>query len=214
MRREQLAQELAEAEAGDELLQGEGIDGEMEEARDLDDDIPEAEITGIDAEESDEEDGDEQRTEDVLAQRMPEDVYREAIARGDERGHISDEEDASQMLQEDDLVHDYSRVDGQDIDIGMGMDMDADLDEEVPEAEPDEYEHTDTEEELSSSEDDEDIDNMPLPRDRTLNSSMVRSDGTQNSLDLSAMDLRSSSIVGSSPGTRAQPHSARSHRQR
>ena len=56
LRREQLAQELAEAEAADELLQGEGGDGEMEEARDLDDDIPEADITGQDPGESGSED--------------------------------------------------------------------------------------------------------------------------------------------------------------
>lgn len=213
MRREALAQELAAAEAGNELLQGEGMDGEMEEMRDLDDDIPEAEVTGLDAEDLEDDMVDEEQAEvNVMSQRMPEDVYREAIARGDDRGQLSDEEDASQMLQEEDLVRSQPHILNQDVD--MGMDMDGDLDGDIPEAEPEEYEHTDTEEELSSSEDEASIDHRHLTRNRTLGSSIVRSDGTQNSLDLSAMDLRSSSISGSSPGTRGQASSGRSRRQR
>ncbi len=84
----------------------------------------------------------------------------------------------------------------------MGMDMDADLDDDVPDAEPGGYEHTDTEAELSSS-DDESLDMDHLPQPRSINVSMVRSDGTQNSLDLSSMNMRSgSSISGSSPRPR------------
>ena len=207
LRREALAQELAEAEAEgiDELLHGEGIDGEMEEARDLDDEVPEAETTGLDAEESENED--ENDAEDVprgvLAARLPDDVYREALVRGqevtatrfgDEGGSNIDEEDQAQMLQEEDLVHE-TREGPQDMDI----DMDADLDAEIPEAETGGYEHTDTEAELTSSDDDS-IDAGNLGRRHPVASSMVRSDGTQNSLD---MFSNGSSQMGSSPRQRS-----------
>lgn len=212
LRREALAQELAEAEAGggvDTLLQGEGMDGEMEEARDLDDDVPEADTTRLDedgAEDSENEDLDDD-TEDVprgiLAPRLPDDVYREALVRGEEvgasgfgeEGGSTIDGDESQMLQEEDLVH--SGAGHQDMD----MDMDADLDAEIPEAGG--YEHTDTEEELSSSEDDdESVDAGVLPRYQP-GASIVRSDGTQNSLDLSSMLSNGSSQMGSSPRQRA-----------
>ena len=203
LRREALAQELAEAEVEgvDGLLQGEGIDGEMEEARDLDDEVPEAEITGLDADEFEDEDendiGDVPRG--LLATRLPDDVYREALVRGqevattrfpDEGGLSVDEEDQGQMLQEEDLVHEIRE--GQD---DMDMDMDADLDADIPEAETGGYEHTDTEAELTSS-DDESVDTGNLGRQRPAASSMVRSDGTQNSLD---MFSTGSSQMGSSP---------------
>ena len=205
MRREQLAQELADAEAegAAELLQGEGMDGAMDEAQDLDDFVPDADATGLDAEESENEDF-ENEAEDVprgvLASRMPEDVYREALVRGSEvratgfdieGGSDPDEEDASQMLQEEDLVTEGRQ---QHLNIDMDMDMDADLDADVPEAE-EEYEHTDTEEELSSSED-ESVDDH-FPQRVPVATSMVRSDGTQNS-----MDMGGSSQAGSSPHLR------------
>ncbi|KAI9742482.1 MAG: hypothetical protein M1818_004016 [Claussenomyces sp. TS43310] len=165
LRREQLAQELAEAEAGNELLQGEGAAVEMEELRDLDDDIPEAETTGLDLDAADSdmeegEDGNHDVPRGVLSQRMPEDVYREALVRGDEALNFSPgpeggssvgENNQSQMLREEDLLHEHDRDLEDDMDMGMGMD--ADLDDDVPNAETGEYEHTDTEAELSSSED-------------------------------------------------------------
>jgi len=133
-------------------------------------------------------------------------VFREAIARGGDGESDTDAEDPSQMLQEEDLVHESHA--GQNLD--MGMDMDADLDDDVPEAGG--YEHTDTEEELDSSDDDDEeaeedsIDLGRLPTTQQFNSSIVRSDGTQNSLDLSTMDLRSgSSNIGSSPRARRTP---------
>lgn len=213
LRREALAQELAEAEAGgvDELLQGEGMDGDMEEARDLDDDVPEADTTQLDAEDPDESEDDENADDNVvgvprgvLASRLPDDVYREALARGEEieatgfgdEGGSTIDGDESQMLQEEDLVQ--SGAGPHDMD--MDMNMDADLDAEVPEAGG--YEHTDTEEELSSSdEDDESVDAGVLPRYQP-SASMVRSDGTQNSLDLSSMLSNGSSQIGSSPRQR------------
>ncbi len=212
LRREQLAQELAEAEAGagGELLQGEGVDGEMEAGRDLDDDIPEAETTGIGEEGSENED-DENDTEaahnGVLTQRMPDEAYREALVQGEEvlgrrfvgnGGSDTDEDDQSQMLQEGDLIHENGP--SLEVDIEMGMDMEADLDDDIPEAEHGEYEHTDTEAELSTS-DDESTDMQSWPQGRALNTSMVRSDGTQNSLDLSRIDIDGD--VRSSPRPRA-----------
>jgi hypothetical protein len=210
LRRERLAQELAEAEAGGELLQGEGVDGEMETARDLDDDIPEAEAAGMD-EDGSENEGVENDTEaaprGVLTQRMPDGAYREALVQGEEVlgrrftgdvGSDTDADDQSQMLQEEDLVHETGPRPA--VDIGMGMDMEADLDDDVPDAEHGDYEHTDTEAELSTS-DDESIDMQRWPQGRALNTSMVRSDGTQNSLDLSNIDLTGD--VRSSPRPRA-----------
>jgi len=192
LRREQLAHELAEAEAAEELLQGDGDDGDMEEVRDLDDDIPEADTTGIDPDESsDDEDLDEDDVpRGVLAQRMPDDMFRDALIRGEEShngfagedGMGSDEEDGSQMFQEEDLAQDQG-VDN-DADLDMDMNMDADLDDDVPEGELGGYEHTDTEEELSSTEDDDSVNMGRLPFGRPLNASVVRIDDTQNSLDL------------------------------
>jgi len=205
LRREALAQELAEAEAEgvDELLQGEGMDPEMEEVRDLDDEVPEADTTNLEADDPETED-DENDVEDVprgvLAPRIPDDVYREAMVRGEEvraarfgSDGAADDEDQSQMLQEEDLVHE-----------GRGhqdMDMDADLDADIPEAEAGGYEHTDTEAELSSS-DDESLDDGRLPQRHTAGTSMVRSDGTQNSMDLGSIISNGSSQVGSSPRER------------
>lgn len=212
MRREALAQELAEAEGAEDLLQGEGPDGDMGETRDLDDDIPEADTTGVDAEDSENEeaDDDDDDAEEVSrVSRIPDDVYIQALARashpfGDEEGSVTDEDEQSQMLQEEDLSHD-TRIGNSD-DLNMGMDMDADLDDDVPEGENGEYEHTDTEAELTSSDEDESVDMGRLPHGPPLNSSIVRSDGTQNSMGLSSMDLRSgSSILGSSPRQRTGP---------
>lgn len=225
LRREALAQELAEAEAegAEELLmlQGEGGD-ELEEPRDLDDEVPEADITGLDAEESepdddDDDDDDEVDIEEVprglLAGRMPEDAYREALVRGeqartsrfgDDGGSTVGDEEQSQMLQEEDLVHESRLEQHPDLD----MDADVNLDDEIPEAEEETggYEHTDTEAELSSSED-ESVDAGVFPPRRyaaaAAASSMVRSDGTQNSMDIGSMLSQSSSQMGSSPRRRS-----------
>lgn len=214
LRREALAQELAEAEADgvEDLLQG-GVEEEMEEVRDLDDEVPEAETTGLDAEDDSENEDEENDSDDVprgvLASRMPDDVYREALVRGEQArttgfgedgGSTIDEEDPSQMLQEEDLVHEQ-----RDGDHDMDMDMDADLDADIPEAEDaGGYEHTDTEEELTSSEEDDSSEEGQgiLRSRRGAAASMVRSDGTQNSMDLSSMVSRSSQI-GSSPQQQA-----------
>lgn len=213
LRREALAQELAEAEAEgvDELLQG-GIEEEMEELRDLDDEVPEAETTGLDADDDLENEEEEQNGDDVpngvLASRIPDEVYREALVRGeqvrtlafgDDEGFAAAEEDPTHMLQEEDLLHEQREGD-HDVDMNMVTDLDA----EIPEADSAAgYEHTDTEEELSSSENDfSSEEGEGILRSRTAAaSSMVRSDGTQNSMDLSSIVSRSSQI-GSSPQQR------------
>jgi hypothetical protein len=224
LRREQLAQELADAEqnATEGLLQGEGMDEVDDGGRDLDDEIPDAEgdTTGMtfDEEETDEGDEDDggEDTEDgvprgVLASRMPDDVYREALIRGDgiqntafgEEGDSTiDGSSTSQLLQEEDLIQE----DGMHLHHDEDLDMEADLDAEIPEADEG-YEHTDTEDELSSSEEEEDesVNAGELPEQRRRHpaaSSLVRSDGTQNSLDLSGMLESGSSQVGSSPQQR------------
>lgn len=228
LRREQLAAELAEAEAegeGDGPLgfglgmMGEGGAEGMEEGevRDLDDDVPDADadVTGMGADEeseSDEEDDDEENTGNaqqiprgILQAQVPQDVYREALARGQasqfagDSASTIDDEEHSGMLQEEDLVHEHELHDEEE------MNMDADLDADVPDAD-EEYEHTDTEDELSSSEDESE--NSRLPQQ----ASMVRSDGTQNSMDVgdlaSFISGPSSHIgAGSSPRLRRPPRS-------
>jgi hypothetical protein len=210
LRREALAQELAEAEAEgvDALLQGEGMDPDMEEARDLDDEVPEADTTNLEADDTDSEDEEndvEEVPRGVLAARIPDDVYREAIIRGEEvraarfvNDGAADEEDQSQMLQEEDLVHEARGH------LDMDMDMDADLDADIPEAEAGGYEHTDTEAELTSSDDDSSDDGR-LPQRNAVTTSMVRSDGTQNSMDLESIISDVRSQFGSSPRTRSAP---------
>lgn len=214
LRREALAQELAEAEAAegiDPMLQGEGMDPEMEEVRDLDDDVPEAETTNLtidDDDDSESNDGLGDEIEEVprgvLASRIPDDVYREALVRGEdsrsarfaEDGNSTVDEDHSHMLQEEDLVHE-----ARDHEPGDEIDIDADLDADIPEAGG--YEHTDSDAELSSSEeDDSSVDGGGLPRGFPPAPSMVRSDGTQNSMDISGMLSNGSSQMGSSPQLR------------
>lgn len=235
MRREALAQELAVAEAeGLEALMGDGEEGEgedmMDEGRDLDDDVPEAEAdeTGLGDDDDEEEEEDNEETtrntegevpRGVLASRLPEEAYREALVSGEGmRGAMFGDDAASildldldarsQMLQEEDLVRETHANDHEAGD--LDMDAQVDLDDEIPEAEEDEeggYEHTDTEAELSSSEDDA---RGVFSRQHPA-SSMVRSDGTQNSMDLGNRRSRgSSSLMGSSPAARGGGRGRRS----
>ena len=232
MRREALAQELAEAEAEglEDAMRAEGEGVEMEvEGRDLDEDVPEADGTGLgdDDEDDDDEDDDDDEEEDdgdrdvagevprgVLASRMPEDVYREVLVRGadargpmfgDEAGSLVDEEERSQMLQEEDLVREMQVQGGLDMD----MDGDVNLDDDIPEAEEGGYEHTDTEAELSSSEEGS-VDGRLFIRHQAA-SSMVRSDGTQNSMDITSRRSLGSSQMGSSPAPRSSVHHRSNH---
>lgn len=225
MRREQLAAELAEAEAAD--MPEDGMDDvQLDGAQDLDDEIPDAEDEfGLDEDEEDEEDAeDEEGDENVVRagrendlitarMRMTDDAFREALVRGDPDGDDMygseeelQEEDEGHILDEDDFVQE-----GLDED-GMGVDMDADLDDDIPEAESVGYEHTDSEAEVSSdeedSEDDEEDDDgqgvgfaprtAPLgpPQSPTQRGRM--STGTRQSMDLSNI-LDESSFMNSSP---------------
>lgn len=175
MRREQLAQELAEAEAeGMPAEEGAMDDVQLDGAQDLDDEIPDAdEGYGFedddeededededDDEEEEEEDGEEtddealraERQNDLMAarMRMGDDAFREALVRG--------EPDTNEMYGEAEEYEEEETngqlLDEEDFaqDDDLGMDMDADLDEDIPEAESQGYEHTDSEAELSSSE--------------------------------------------------------------
>jgi hypothetical protein len=216
LRREQLAQELADAEAGgDGLLQGEGMDDvQLDGARDLDDDIPDADADEFGADEEDEdeevaaeEDEDahrEERRNDLIAQRMrmTDDAFREALARGDGDGEDIygadeelDEEQQAHMLDEDDFITMDERGADQS---GLDMDMDANLDDDIPEAESGLYEHTDSEAEISSSSEEEDEPEIsfaaarraaPLapPQSPLLRSSAPRPAGPRNSMDLSSI---------------------------
>ncbi|KAI3327622.1 Apc15p protein-domain-containing protein [Xylariaceae sp. AK1471] len=201
LRREQLAQELAEAEAEaaggggggggadlDAMLDAppvgdDGMDDvQLDGARDLDDDIPEADGADFGLSDEDEEDeGDDEDDDDdnddgddeahemriahaqqqqLMTQRMRQanDAFREVMARGRDSAAMYggdediDDEDQSQMLEEEDLIGAHGDMG----DMGMG----ADLDDEIPEAESmGGYEHTDTEAELSSSIGEEDDNN-------------------------------------------------------
>ncbi|KAK6084082.1 hypothetical protein SCUP234_03411 [Seiridium cupressi] len=230
MRREQLAQELAEAEATGGMDVGIGgpsdpdavmrdvvgsdavDDIQLDGARDLDDDIPEAEQDFLSADEqSDETDSDSsseseaeptgtpagaartarlQRELMTQMMRRTHDQIRESVGGEDE----VDEEDQEQMIEEGDITGD-----GAD-DLGMEVD----LDDDIPEGESaGGYEHTDTEAELSSSDDDQgDVSFAAAraPQSVRFRGSLARSDATRNSLAFS--DLLSgegSSMLGSSP---------------
>ncbi|KAI0198712.1 Apc15p protein-domain-containing protein [Astrocystis sublimbata] len=199
MRREQLAQELAEAEAeaagggaaetgeaGDEGMDDVQLDG----ARDLDADIPEADdadfgLSSIeDDEDEDEEDGEDEDAEEgeeddeededaevraqtqqqqLMAQRMRQgnDAFREDMARGrDSAAFYGADEDIDEVDQSHMIEEDDLAGTQEDMD---DMGMDADLDDEIPEAESlGGYEHTDTEAELSSSIDEGDNNNSNI----------------------------------------------------
>ena len=159
LRREQLAQELADAEAAEDRSQ---LDAEMDATRDLDDDVPDADETALEPDDSDNSEMTEEEDVTRLAtQRIADDAYRDALMRGEDvggpsfgaEGNVSsDEEDGSQMLQEEDLAHDETL--GMDADLDMDMDMDGDLDGDVPEAGGDDYEQTDSEECTSTTDED------------------------------------------------------------
>jgi hypothetical protein len=176
MRREQAAQELAEAEGGAMPEEGMMDDVQLDGAQDLDDEIPDAEDHfGMDDDDDDDDDEDggdddqedseelvdealrEERQNDLMAarMRMTDDAFREALVRGDPDGDDMyggeeelEEEHQGHMLDEEDFAHD-------DMGGGLGLDMDANLDDDIPEAESGLYEHTDSEAELSSSEEDD-----------------------------------------------------------
>ncbi|PNP49085.1 hypothetical protein THARTR1_10159 [Trichoderma harzianum] len=180
MRREQLAQELAEAEGGGTMDDGMMDDVQLDGAQDLDEEIPDAddafdpssddseEDENEDEENEDEDDdeeavGEEEADEEALREerqhglmaarmRMTDDAFREALLRGDPEADGSVYGDDEEL--EDD---DQGQILDEDYfaydgnqDDGTAGDMDADLDDDIPEAEDGGYEHTDSEADVSS----------------------------------------------------------------
>ncbi|KAI1858004.1 hypothetical protein JX265_011034 [Neoarthrinium moseri] len=229
MRREQLAQELAEAEAagapegmiavaGDpdavmrDVVGSDGMDDvQLDGARDLDEDIPEADDDFLSrGDEDSDEDGSASSSDeeaeptgtpagaartarlqrDLMTQMMRRnhDQLRESVGGEDE----VDEEDQEQMIEED-------------VGNGTDMGMEVDLDDDIPEAESaGGYEHTDTEAELSSSDDDDQGEvsfaAARAPHSVRFRGSLARSDATRHSLAISdLLSVDGSSLLGSSP---------------
>lgn len=165
LRRERLAQELAQAGAEaelDSLLQGEDGD-RMEDMVDLDDDIPEANISEFDSN-GEGDYGDEVTVHTEISRSttqasnnnnltlpLQDDLYRREILVHDrlirDDSSAIDEKDLSGMLEEEDLVHEHPESEMTNLDLGMNQDMD--LDDDIPEG--DAYEHTDIDDETSSN---------------------------------------------------------------
>lgn len=226
MRREQVAQELAEAEVAgtgnlETALEDQGEDGmddvQLDGARDLDEDVPEAAAADFglsdDEEEEDYNDENEQSDEDaeqraarsqqaLMAQRMRQtgDPFRPAHTHGGNNTSFYggedeiDDEDQAQMIEEEDL-------DGG----GHGMDMGADLDDDIPEAESaGGYEHTDSEASMSSDGDDNPAEvsfaASRAPQRVRFRGSLARSDATRHSIAISdLLSVDGSSMLLSSP---------------
>lgn len=180
LRREQLAQELAEAEAA--ALPDNGLmdDVQLDGAHDLDDEIPDADDPfGLDEDDDDDDDGEtaeqtdvddaalrEEHQNDLMAtrMRMTDDAFREALVRGEPDGDDMyggeddelDQQGRAQMLDEDDFARGPVHADD---DTATGLDMDANLDDDIPKAgSAGGYEHTDSEADLGSSTRDDDDD--------------------------------------------------------
>ncbi|KAI5927975.1 Apc15p protein-domain-containing protein [Camillea tinctor] len=242
LRREQLAQELAEAEAAgggggvgagdvdallDEAHAGGDDDGmddvQLDGARDLDDDIPEADADfGLDGDEDEEDDDEDDEDEDgdgeeddededmeqraartqqqLMAQRMrqADDAFRENVARGrDSTGFYGVDEEVDDEDQAQMIEEEDLVGHGGD---GGDMDMDADLDDDIPEAASAGYEHTDTEAELSSEDEDGQGDMSFATHASRFRHSLARSDVTRNSIAISDILSRDgSSFLDSSP---------------
>ncbi|KAK6825135.1 hypothetical protein PG987_012629 [Apiospora arundinis] len=237
LRREQLAQELAEAEAaeadpGDGILEDQGQDGmddvQLDGARDLDEDIPEADDAdfGLSVEDEDEEDEDEEDDEDddeddgddteedpdqraaraqqvLMAQRMQQ-------AANPFHGNAANNSQGNSFYGGEDEVDDEDQahmIEEEDLDgDGAEMDMEANLDDDIPDAESGMgYEHTDTDASVSSSDNEEAAEvsfvASRAPQRLRFRGSLARSDATRNSIaisDLLSMD-GSSMLLESSP---------------
>lgn len=163
---EQMDDEGEEQDLDDEIPEGEGFgfdgeeDTEEEEGSEGDETITGSQASGGG--------GDDHagavmvsptQQEQMRDMRAAEDRVREMMARGEDAGLeaadvFADNEEAEDMLEEDDLVHMHQLDAGAndaDLSMGMDMDMDADLDGEIPEGYDDDdgYEHTDSDEEIS-----------------------------------------------------------------
>ncbi|KAI3393364.1 hypothetical protein diail_4402 [Diaporthe ilicicola] len=160
--------------------------------------------------------------EQVRDMRATEDRVREVMAQGQEGGGLTigddgvEAEDRADMLEEDDLVHDYHHDNGGDArpgEMSLDMDMDADLDDDIPEADG-RYEHTDSEAEISDDDGTRDVSFASAGRApqasrfrRSLPRSSVRGSQrgslAQSEIDLSGFLSRDeSSYLASSPQMR------------
>lgn len=221
MRREQIAQELAEAGAmgpgdaegqpstlDDDIMDDVQLDGAGDEERDLDADVPEADddfalnSDGDDSDEDNSESSDEDEEEEQAEIERAARSQRELMAQMMRRTHethlqtmgLGDEDE----IDEDDQYQmieeeDVSGVDGDD----MGMEVD--LDDDIPEAESaGGYEHTDTEAEMSSS--DNDQAEMSFVAARAPQRFRASLDASRTSIAISDLLSRDgSSMLGSSP---------------
>lgn len=220
LRREALAQELAEAEAagqGEFGAEEEGVgDVMLDGARDLDDEIPEAGDLDMgfgssddeEGEDEEEEGGDERQRDELVTagMRRTGDAFREALARGHaEPGEMYgaeelDEEGGDNMLDEEDFIQESMLEGGED------LDMEADLDDEIPEGELSGYEHTDSDADISSSEEEDDYAEMRMGQ-RVMGPPMSPTTRgrreERRSMDLSSILSRDeSSFMESSPAMR------------
>jgi hypothetical protein len=142
----QAQQQLAEAQQQGAQAMAEQEDPEAPEERDLDDEIPEAEITG---------DITGDITEDITGDITADDTFNEdSMMEGsmlEQQEHYAELEVAEltgAAQEEEDLGIEDDDL-GMDADLDADLDGDLDLDDEVPEAGS--YQHTDTEEEDSDS---------------------------------------------------------------
>ncbi|PHH75807.1 hypothetical protein CDD80_2056 [Ophiocordyceps camponoti-rufipedis] len=188
VRREQLAQELAEAEAAGLPDDGMMDDVQLDGAQDLDDQVPDAdeeyamdeddEDDELDEGDVDDEDGhddedeidddeddaqrEEDRQNDLVAarMRMADDAFREALVRGDADADDMHgaEDQATDQQGQDYMLDEDDLIHELSPDDAQHLNMDADLDDDIPEAESGRYEHTDSDAGVSSSSDDDDQD--------------------------------------------------------
>lgn len=225
MRREQLAQELAEAEATGGADAGEGgpsdpdavmrdivgsdamDDPQLDGTRDLDDDIPEAEDGFLSAGEQSDDQGSVSSSENeaeplgtpagaALTARLQRELMTQMMRRThDQLGESIGAEDEIDDEDQEQMIEESAIYSGEGDDMGMGVD----LDDDIPEAESaGGYEHTDSEADLSSSDDgngDVSFAAARAPQSVRFRGSLARSDATRNSLAFS--DLLSGD--GSSP---------------
>lgn len=213
-RREAVMLEMQQAAAAQDGLPAEGEEGEeVEEERDLDEEIPDADaLEDLDDEdESEDINVVEGYTETgVLENHEGEVTFNEESLL---EGSIDGDGQALLAMEDAELV---GRLQDQR-DLGMDSDEERDMDDDVPEAGS--YEHTDTEEEDDSTEGEEDseiqvrVQGISNGRSRQ---SLGRSDG-RGRRSLASEDselLGSSSFVGSSPAMARGPGRGNAFRSR
>ncbi|KXJ96990.1 Apc15p protein-domain-containing protein [Microdochium bolleyi] len=225
MRREQLAQELAEAEAAggnadtegpgqeqDGEHGGDGMDDvQLDGARDLDEDIPEGDSAGFGLDSDDEDDDEDEENENaeegasianrtaeaqLMAQRMRE---ANSFQGGQGASFYDGDEDIDDEARADMIEEDDLVGDGDMDDMGMGADLDDDIPEGMSGGLSGGYEHTDSEADMSSSDNDEpgnaSFAASRAPQAARFRTSLARSDVTRHSLAISDLLSRDGSSV-------------------